>query len=152
MARTAREFMQMSSIDGGLWAWLKPIRQHYKRALHICRVENSAGSGMPDVEGQLKDYGQFWLELKACAWPARKTTQIRPKIRPAQVEWISRRAKAGGNVWLLVQVGTGKTRERFLIHGAYVEELDTGVTEPRLRQMSYAVKDRLSVFRVMFSL
>lgn len=85
------------------------------------RLENMAGTGMPDVEGCL-DGKNFLIELKSCDRPKRTTTCIRfrtnERTRKAQSKWHRERAEAGGRVhWVLVQVGESHEAALYLIAG-----------------------------------
>lgn len=68
------------------------------------RVENSIGSGHPDV-----DYSHGNIELKAMAnFPHRLNTPIEvPCFTGEQAGWLAQRWKAGGNAWLWVRVSKG---------------------------------------------
>ncbi len=84
---------------------------------HFCRLENSAGEGNPDVDGCLNGV-QLWLELKSCDRPARPTSMIRPKCRPAQDIWHMERTRAGCRTnYVLIQVGEARTAKLYLIPG-----------------------------------
>lgn len=83
----------------------------------VQRVENTAVSGHPDVEGCI-DGGQLWIELKSCLRPKRPTTPIRPKCRDSQLIWHERRAAAGCSVnYVLIQVGETHKARLYLIPG-----------------------------------
>lgn len=125
----------MAVRETSLWKWLKNAKKHYTSDLAISRIENLAGSGTPDVEGHLSGFGQFWVELKVCDRPKRTTTALRPKIRPAQIAWITRRVKVGGNVWVLLQV----EKTRYLVKGKHIRLLDTGINEEELGGISIKV-------------
>jgi hypothetical protein len=124
----------MSTRETSLWRWLSRARkQERSGGLHIQRVENSVASGTPDVEGCLRGHGQFWIELKSVDRPKRTGGRLAVKIRDAQVEWMRRRYMAGGNVWMLIQVGRGNDAERYLVHGCKAKHVQDGVTEDWLR-------------------
>lgn len=131
--------------ETNLWKWLAKARESFSTDLHINRIENGAGSGMPDVEGflQYDDLypagGQFWIELKTIAMPKRGSTKLRPKFQPEQPPWIRRRARMGCKVWVLLQIGMSREAERYLVPGKYVDELVSGVTWKRLRQMGIRI-------------
>lgn len=90
-----------------LWQLVKP---HIPG--HVNRVENSMGTGMPDVEFCYKGR-QYWLENKVdlgvVIGPNRLGDCIRlneenrgPKfVRESQYIWHSQRVKQGGNVFIL---------------------------------------------------
>lgn len=79
------------------------MRQRIIRALKpfdAVSVENSAYPGTPDV-----NYVEGWLELKWVRdWPVRGGPLIIDHFTPQQRVWLVRRWKAGGNVFLLLQV------------------------------------------------
>ncbi len=108
--------------------------------LHLQRVENSVGSGAPDVEGKLRRGGQFWIELKSTARPKRDGP-VRFKVRDSQVEWMRRRAAVGGRAWLLLQVGSGRSAARYLVPGEHAKMVQDGATEVTLTQMSETRQD-----------
>lgn len=111
----------------------KIIRQQGHK-LDMQRIENSATSGHPDVEGCL-DGGQFWIELKSCLRPARADTPIRPKKRQSQEIWHEERTRAGCRInWILIQVGEDKAGKLYLIPGCRYEEITA--PESKLAEMS----------------
>lgn len=73
------------------------------RPLDAVSVENPAHPGTPDV-----NYIEGWLELKQLPrWP-RGGPEAIVKVshfRPGQRVWIKRRARRGGRVHVLLQVG-----------------------------------------------
>ena len=117
--------------ETGLWRWLSKARQHYRKKLHMHRVENSAGVGMPDTEGQLHGEGQFWIELKTALRPVRGgVVRSGAPVTDGQVEWLRRRCGVGGKAWLLVQVhGRGRATRRYLIWGILAHEVQAGRPE-----------------------
>jgi hypothetical protein len=65
-------------------------------------VENMTRIGCPDVECILG-----WIELKKTKeWPSRDTTKVRldHDLSKGQRIWLRRRAKKGGNAWVLIQI------------------------------------------------
>lgn len=71
------------------------------RPLDPISVENSAYPGTPDV-----NYVEGWIELKyAEAWPVRGGILRIDHFTPQQRVWLTKRARRGGNVFLLLQVG-----------------------------------------------
>lgn len=121
--------------ESGLWNWLKKARVAMAEDLHMNRVENSTMSGMPDVEGYLRGDGQFWIELKSAARPARASTPVRFKVRGGQVEWLPRRWALGASAWLLLQVGEGASRSLYLVPGSHAGAVQGGLPEDRLRAL-----------------
>ena len=116
----------MAVRETNLWAWLKRGRKLFKKALHLIRIENSVLSGTPDVEGVFEG-SQFWIELKVAEPQKTETSKITIKFRPAQIPWIQRRSEAGGRAFVLVQVGAGRTAERYLVPGRDVATLERPV-------------------------
>ena len=77
--------------ERSLWQWLAKARGEVP-GLHLCRVENVAGRGMPDVNGWHPVHGEFWMELKVGS----------DRLSSAQVAWHGQRARAGAaNVYIL---------------------------------------------------
>lgn len=104
--------------------------------IDVQRVENSAVSGHPDVEGCI-DGGQLWVELKSCERPVRESTPIRPKCRPSQSIWHNKRTSAGSRIhWVLIQVGEDRGGILYLIPGSHYDEVAHGATEARLAELS----------------
>jgi len=98
--------------EANLWKWLSKAKKHYKEDLHLNRLENLIGSGTPDVEGCL--YGcQFWIELKCI--PKRTNSPLKIRFQPAQIPWMQRRQRAGGRVFVLLQVGA-RQASRYLLN------------------------------------
>ena len=75
---------------------LGKLVQRYLPGPHWQRVETGGtGRGIPDINGCL-DGVEVWIENKATdGWTA--------GLRPEQVGWIDRRARAGGRVFVLVR-------------------------------------------------
>ncbi len=133
--------MVSSTKEASLWRWLKGAGRELRGDLHMQRVENSVGSGAPDVEGKLRQGEQFWIELKSAARP-KKNGPVRFKVRDSQVEWMRRRVAVGGSAWLLLQVGSGRAAERYLVPGKYAKTVQDGATETTLTQMCEMRQDR----------
>ena len=98
--------------EQALWTWLKQAkRQRMQHPLHMERVENSVGSGLPDVIGCYRAV-PFFLELKFCKKaPVRLTTKVRFEVRASQWSWHDSWHKAGGSSWFLIQI----EQRRFLV-------------------------------------
>lgn len=127
--------------ESGLWRWLSGARRALGADLHMTRVENIIGAGMPDVEGCYQGV-QFWLELKSAMRPAREATPIRfpTKGREDQAKWAMHRIAAGGRAWYLLQVGHGHSRTIYLCSGFYVERLHAGAREDEIAERSVVIK------------
>lgn len=135
--------------ESQLWKNLSKARVEIGPTLHMHRIENMLGSGIPDVEFYLGPNtltpflnkpvtGQGWFELKSSVRPARLTTPIRFKLkgREAQIEWMRARWAVGGNAFWLLQVGEGHERRLFLIRGDMGDRLAGGVCESELALLS----------------
>lgn len=116
--------------ESSLWSWLKKAEDRLLN-LHISRIENTAGFGTPDVEGCFNGKA-FWIELKSAARPSSPTTKIRPKFQPGQPNWHKKRHQAGGESFILLQVGSGAGAKRYLLFGIFAKDLFNGLTEAEL--------------------
>jgi hypothetical protein len=116
--------------ESNLWDWLTKARDHLTN-LHITRVEDGLSVGRPDVEGWWGKHGGFAIELKVAPRPVRRTTPIRAQHPPTkeQVEWLRTRREAGGNAYILVQVGERAAARRYLLDGFLAQEVLDGRTE-----------------------
>lgn len=115
--------MSESTMRGRVMQALKP--------LHPVAIENSVGIGTPDI-----NFVGGWMELKKLKrWPVRASTPVRvPHYTPHQRLFARQRARAGGHVWLLLQVG----REYILLHGL-VAALHLGTaTQEEIAQHAWA--------------
>lgn len=79
-------------MDGDL---RKIFREHLPM-VHWQSIETGmTGRGIPDTNGCYQGT-EFWVEFK-------QTRHWTVGLRPEQVAWISRRARAGGRVWVAVR-------------------------------------------------
>lgn len=87
--------------EDAMWDTLRPVLVGAK--LDPVRVENTVGSGTPDV-----NYTEGWIELKfAKYWPKREATPLRlDHFVPEQRAWLTKRRKAGGKAFVLLKVGS----------------------------------------------
>lgn len=117
--------------ESSLWKWMDRWRPGDR--LHLTRVEDVAGVGRPDVEGCL-DGDCFVIELKVADRPRRPTTPIRTQcpITIEQQEWLKARRSAGGNAFLLIQVGDHADARRYLLDGRQAASAASGLTEEEL--------------------
>lgn len=126
------------ALESQLWKRIKPAVVDLRRlghAVHLCRIENDAGSGNPDVEGCING-DQLWIELKSEERPKRSSTPIRPKLRPSQDIWHTKRYRAGCRVhWVLLQVGEDRSALLYLIPGRFYAQLKA-LTEAELTKLS----------------
>lgn len=126
--------------ETSLWEWLKQSNVGSDRDLHMRRIENLVGVGDADVSGcHLSRY--FDLELKTAARPARPTTVVLNSsskyVRPEQKVWHRLRWLAGGNNYVLLQVGSGGHGKRYLLPGLYIRGIEDK-TEEQLQNLSAA--------------
>jgi hypothetical protein len=125
------------ALESSLWKRVKDAGTHLKRCgfgVHLKRIENSVGSGHPDVEGAI-DGSQIWLELKSEERPKRPSTKIRFKVRTSQNIWLRERVRAGFRAcWVLLQVGDAAESRLYLVPGHMYESIVT--TEAELERMS----------------
>lgn len=128
----------MIASETSLWRWLRDsLKGMSRRILDMNRVENAAGSGMPDVEGVYRA-SQFWLELKVAARPKKAETPIDVKhLRPKQVEFLHNRWLAGGCAWILLRVDARSDKALYLIPGIYARQVKAGMTEEKLAELSH---------------
>ena len=125
--------------ETALWNWLKKVKPIFKEELHINRVENSVGSGQPDVEGARKQKGvaeaiDFMIELKTSTRPADPKTKVKIKFQRSQPEWHRKRVYVRGRVFVLVQVGQASKAKRYLMPSTYVPKLLKGATEAQMEE------------------
>ena len=92
--------------EASLWQWLAKLRRTHQ-PIHIERIENRVGVGVPDVQGCYNGI-PFMVELKVAPKPTKPNTPVKIVLRESQREWHSDRLAAGGRSFFLVQVG--KTR------------------------------------------
>ena len=78
-------------------------------------VDNPRHSGTADI-----NYVEGWLELKWLSqWPSRKQTVVKiPSISPQQRVVWTKRSMAGGNIFVLLQVGFVRDRSEYLLFEA----------------------------------
>ena len=102
------------------------------RTVHAVSVENPAGPGTPDV-----NYIEGWIELKQLPrWPRNPDAVVACRhFRPGQRVWIKRRARAGGRVHVLLQVGS----DWLLLPGREAAEELGRVPRGRLEEMAVQV-------------
>lgn len=126
------------ALEKALWTRLKNagaelILQGHR--LHMERLENLIGTGVPDVDGCLDGVG-FWIELKSEARPKRADTLIRPKLRESQSIWHRERAWAGCRLhWTLLQVGHAHAARLYLVPGDRYDDI-AAATEAELTELS----------------
>jgi hypothetical protein len=117
----------MRALEKNLWRWLAGSRKALADRvtggrLHLCRVENSAAVGYPDVEGCYNGRS-FHIELKTAERPTRPSTRLDANLSRAQALWLDRRWRVGGSCFVLLQVDSGPRAARYLIPGDLAERL-----------------------------
>ena len=121
--------------ESALWDRCKTAAKQLRQMRHhvdLQRLENSVGTGHPDVEGCV-DGGQVWIELKSCMRPARADTCIHPKTRQSQSDWHATRVKAGCRInWVLIQVGEGHDARLYLVPGSLYDQVHVPENELEL--------------------
>lgn len=128
----------MKAAEKSLWAWLEKAdyESGFSDDLDMGRIENLVAEGTPDVEGCYAGTS-FLCELKSVDRPARVATGIKVGVNTFQAAALSRRHKAGGRAWILVQVGSGTTEaRRYLLSGRHAHALKAQVCETFLCTMS----------------
>lgn len=124
--------------ESSLWKWLKPAQKKFRRRLQMERIENSVGSGRPDVEICIK--GTITpIELKSCDMPKKDSTKIKVGIRKTQEGWFLRRIDAGGRAFVLTQISSDKGAYRLLTNGVHIKKLRQGLTFAELLKISELV-------------
>jgi hypothetical protein len=108
------------------------LRRRVPRA-HFQRIESRVGPGVPDVNMCYRGV-ESWLELKVVKRPKRGGP-IKPRVRAAQVAWLARRRKAGGNAWLLL----GIDADVLLFDGSAAADVGRGGLESELVALALAV-------------
>lgn len=138
------------SLERELWKRVRKAGIHLRKCgfgVHLCRIENDAGAGNPDVDGCI-DGGQIWLELKSCTRPVRPSTPIRPKVRQSQDIWLQERVRAGCRVcFVLIQVGESQDARLYLIPGNLYPKIIC--PEAELESMSVLSSPTLSLPEVL---
>ena len=101
--------------------------------IDLMRVENIVQDGCPDVNFCFAGY-EGWIELKHTdSPPARDSTSVFKNggLRDGQIIWIHRRARVGGNVWILARCG----KTIFLVDGRHAKKFND-YTYPELLEFS----------------
>lgn len=104
---------------------------------HVVQVENGAvGPGTPDTYVRVRGTAA-WIEVKYAKAPARPTTPVRLRhLTTQQVGWHAAEIRAGGRVWLLLQL----SRDYLLLHPKHGPGLRRGAyTAPQLAERAERV-------------
>ncbi len=128
-------------LEQTFWAW---FRDHAKKIsfLKLQRIENQVSRGMPDVFGQCPSTS-FWIEMKACARPARESSLLRFEIYREQVLWLQNWWAVGCQCYVLIRVGQGTKARLYLIRGCDARQLEKCV-ESNLRGLSVLDNNKAS--------
>jgi hypothetical protein len=105
-------------IDGGL----RPLFRTHLPQVHWQSIETGGtGKGVPDSNGCFEGH-EFWVEFKqTSAWAV--------NLKPEQIGWMARRARAGGRCLIAIRRKVQETKrlaavdELFLVEGAFAAEL-----------------------------
>lgn len=103
---------------------LRRLFRKYLPKVHWTTIESrSTESGIPDLNGAYAGT-EFWIECKIT-----KTYAI--VLRPAQIAWILRRIRNGGNVFIAVRRRNRLTDEIWIVNGNQARELKLyGLRDP----------------------
>ncbi len=120
--------------EGALWVCLRDRLKGLPRT-HFVRVEDSLGSGFPDVSWASSGVEGI-LELKhRDDWPARPGTPVKFRhLSEDQVLWLSDRGRAGGNAKLLAQIA----RDYFLFDWPAVSLIYRGLARTGFERVAIA--------------
>lgn len=123
-----------------LWHRLRPLFQ----GLDPVRVENRADPGTPDV-----NYLFGWIELKVIKkWPENPNAQVPCKHYTAQQRvWSKRRSRAGGLVFMIVEVG----KSIIVLEGQVAARLLGHTTREELEREALLVSDGLPSKNLLWS-
>lgn len=131
--------------EKALWQWLKHANQD--PGVFLYRVENSAGAGMPDVQGFIEGYGNIFIELKDGKYPVKASTLLKFDVRSSQEFWHLRMSKLGSmSHFFLIQV----ERDRFFIPGKFARVLREGASLEWLQ--GYKIPSRITALEFITSL
>lgn len=135
----------MASLESSLWSWLERAGKKFSRLeCQMTRIENSATSGTPDVEGIFKRV-QFWIELKVSVRPKQGGAVDVKHLRSKQAQWLHNRWLAGGNAWILLRVDGRGGSAHYLLPGKYSRQLLAGMTEAEIAEASVVTREASSV-------
>lgn len=91
------------------------------------RIENEARSGTPDL--YISALGMScWIELKCAAKKGLTGTINLSHIRKGQIQWHRKYRKGGSESFYLIQLGSGKLAEYFLVKSEHGPELQLGIS------------------------
>ena len=97
-------------------------------------MENSSGSGDPDVDGCYQG-DVFFVELKGCNRPTNGGA-LDFEVRISQKLWHRHHWRAGGNCWFYIRVGKDREVCRYLIPGDKGDVLYEGTSERLLSSLA----------------
>lgn len=105
---------------GRLWNSLRGL---LPAGCHATRIENSIGSGFPDVHyTYLETSGT--IELKS----ADRLPMKKAGLRKSQMDWIREETEAGGIVWIVLQY----KKSIYVVNGGLYADILNEVTEDNL--------------------
>lgn len=127
----------MSTSEKALWHWLKQATHDPRVFLY--RVENSAFSGSPDVQGYIEGFGNIFIELKDLKYPIRATTLLKFDVHNSQEFWHMKMSRLGShNHYFLIQI----EQDRYFVPGVHAKSLREGVKREWLDQ--FKMKSKIS--------
>lgn len=136
--------------ESQLWKSLSQARLILRERLHMHRVENLATPGSPDVEGFLEGMGHFEFELKSAARPVRDgPVRFDMEDREKQIEYMRRRWAIGGACFWLLQVGSGASRQVYMLEGDAGPAIKAGLTEDQLRERDILKNPRFDAAEIV---
>ena len=100
------------------------FRAHSIGRLHLERIENVVGAGIPDIHAS-NGVMEMWIELKQIdSFPVRPTTLVLDQcIRSTQKAWMNHWTSRGCTAFVLVKIDS----EYYLVNGAKCWELTNEV-------------------------
>lgn len=110
---------------------------HVERGIHLERIENLVGDGIPDVLCSTKEAGACFIELKAQdRLPAREDSKVLGSagLRVSQRNWHFDWRRNGGVSWVLI----GIEQKEFLLIPGHWHDTINDLSIVRLREIAAA--------------
>lgn len=126
--------------EANLWRWFSQACKSLGPDLFLTRIENDLDSGTPDVHGCYNGK-TFWVELKALAKP-KNPLKVSLNLSPGQISWHFNYARSGGKSYVLVQFGSGKDSQKFLIPNQNILQFQEPVTLGALQYLGTTVTNQ----------
>ena len=92
--------------EAAFWQTLGKNMKRKKCWRQATRHEDKLQKGIADVSFVSNSGAHGWIELKKLhEWPVRESTIVRiPHYKEEQKIWLTEKAEAGGNVWVLIKI------------------------------------------------